>query len=153
MRSLRDSGIISWKELPGGGTTDYAVGIFYDAIEKGKYECFVNEQTRLPMMYMEDAVNATIKFMQVDSDKIKVRTSYNLAAISFTVPELVAEIQKKIPLEVTYKPDSRQAIADSWPDSLDDTEARKDWGWAHKFDLEALVDVMLTNLKVKLGKA
>ena len=105
------------------------------------------------MMYMEDAVNATIQFMQVDSDKIKARTSYNLAAISFTVPELVAEIQKKIPLEVTYKPDSRQAIADSWPDSLDDTEARKDWGWAHKFDLEALVDVMLTNLKVKLGKA
>ena len=153
VRSLRYPGIISWKELPGGGTTDYAVGIFYDAIEKGKYECFVNEQTRLPMMYMEDAVNATIQFMQADSDKIKVRTSYNLAAISFTVPELVAEIQKKIPLEVTYKPDSRQAIADSWPDSLDDTEARKDWGWAHKFDLEALVDVMLTNLKVKLGKA
>jgi nucleoside-diphosphate-sugar epimerase len=150
VRSLRYPGIISWKELPGGGTTDYSIGIFYGALSTGKYECFVSKQTTLPMIFMEDAIAATLAIMQADSALIKVRTSYNLAAISFSAGELAAEIRKHLPLEVEYKPDHRQQIADSWPDSIDDSEARKDWGWSHKFGLEELVNVMLENLGPKI---
>lgn len=150
MRSLRYPGIISWKELPGGGTTDYAIGIFYGALTTGKYECFVREDTTLPMIYMEDAITATLAIMQADPSQIKIRTSYNLAAISFTVAELAAAIRKHVPLEVEYKPDYRQQIADSWPDSIDDSEARKDWGWSNKFGLEELVGVMIENLGPKI---
>jgi nucleoside-diphosphate-sugar epimerase len=151
VRSLRYPGIISWKELPGGGTTDYAVGIFYGALTSGTYECFVKEETTLPMIYMEDAIKATLQIMEADSSQIKVRTSYNLAAISFNVTELADEIRKLTPLEVVYKPDHRQNIADSWPDSIDDSEARKDWGWSPKFGLQELVSVMITNLQPKLA--
>jgi nucleoside-diphosphate-sugar epimerase len=150
VRSLRYPGIISWKELPGGGTTDYAIGIFYGALSSGKYECFVREDTTLPMIFMEDAISATLAIMQADSAQIRVRTSYNLAAISFSVAELANAIRKHLPLEVEYKPDHRQDIADSWPDSIDDSEARKDWGWNHKFGLQELVTVMIENLGPKI---
>lgn len=144
VRSLRYPGIISWKAPPGGGTTDYAVAIFYEGLKNGKYECFVRQDTKLPMMYMDDAVRATIKLMDAEPEKIKVRTSYNLAAISFTVKELVEEVKALIPkLEVTYKPDQRQKNADSWPMSIDDSQARKDWGWEHKFDLKELAKIMV----------
>ncbi|WNW00881.1 NAD-dependent epimerase/dehydratase family protein [Tenacibaculum sp. HL-MS23] len=148
VRSIRYPGIISWKTLPGGGTTDYAVDIYFDAIKNGTYECFLSENTRLPMMYMDDAINATIQIMQADADKIKTRTSYNLAAISFTPKEIAAEIKKHIPeFEISYKPDFRQAIADSWPQIIDDSHARKDWGWQHKFDLTSMTNDIVTSLK------
>lgn len=124
VRSLRYPGIISWKELPGGGTTDYAIDIFYGALEKGSYECFVGEKTSIPMMYMDDVVRGTIQFMEAEAERIKIRSSYNMGALSFTVEELAAAIAKSVPLVVTYKPDERQKIADSWPDSIDDKEAR-----------------------------
>lgn len=124
VRSLRYPGIISWKELPGGGTTDYAIDIFYGALEKGSYECFVGEKTSIPMMYMDDVVRGTIQFMEAEAEKIKIRSSYNMGALSFRVEELAAAIAKRVPLTVTYKPDERQKIADSWPDSIDDKEAR-----------------------------
>ncbi len=147
VRSIRYPGLISWTTLPGGGTTDYAVDIYYKAIADKKYECFLSSETKMPMMYMDDAIAATIQIMQADADKIKIRSSYNLAAISFTPTEIAAEIQKHIPeLEVTYKPDFRQKIADSWPASIDDSEARKDWSWKHNFDLEKMTEVMLENL-------
>ena len=134
VRSIRYPGIISWKTKPGGGTTDYAVDIYFKAIENKSYECFLSENTRLPMMYMQDAVNATIKIMQADADKIKTRTAYNLAAISFTPEEIAAEIQKHIPeFKISYKEDFRQQIADSWPQVIDDANARKDWNWKHQF--------------------
>jgi nucleoside-diphosphate-sugar epimerase len=152
VRSVRYPGIISYKALPGGGTTDYAVAIFYDAIEKGEYECFVSEDTTLPMMYMDDAVKATIDLMEADPAKLTVRTSYNLAAISFTAEELAAEINKTLPVSVTYKPDHRQAIANSWPKSIDDSQARQDWGWQHEYNLPKMTEVMLNELKKKLGK-
>ena len=148
VRSIRYPGIISWETLPGGGTTDYAVDIYFDALKKGTYECFLSENTRLPMMYMDDAINATIQIMQADADKIKTRTSYNLAAISFTPKEISAEIKKYIPeFEISYKPDFRQAIADSWPQIIDDSHARKDWGWNHKFDLASMTKDIVTNLQ------
>ncbi|QXP72836.1 NAD-dependent epimerase/dehydratase family protein [Tenacibaculum sp. AHE15PA] len=148
VRSIRYPGIISWKTLPGGGTTDYAVDIYFDAIKNGTYECFLSENTRLPMMYMDDAINATVQIMQADADKIKTRTSYNLAAISFTPKEIAAEIKKHIPeFEISYKPDFRQAIADSWPQIIDDSHARKDWGWQHKFDLTSMTNDIVTSLK------
>ena len=150
VRSLRYPGIISWKELPGGGTTDYAIGIFYGALTTGKYQCFVSADTRLPMIYMDDAIKATLDIMDAPAESIKERTSYNLAAISFSATELAAEISKHCPLEVEYKPDHRQKIADSWPDSIDDSPARKDWGWQHKVGLEELVSIMITHLKPKL---
>lgn len=150
VRSLRYPGIISWKAQPGGGTTDYAVAIFYEAILKGKYRCFVKKETTLPMMYMDDAIAATIKLMEAPSKKITVRTSYNLAAISFQAGELAKEIKKHIPLYVEYVPDNRQKIADSWPKSINDSSARKDWGWRHHFDLHKMVKVMLKNLQKKL---
>ncbi|MBN1646306.1 NAD-dependent epimerase/dehydratase family protein [Candidatus Woesearchaeota archaeon] len=153
VRSLRYPGIISWKAEPGGGTTDYAVTIFYDAIQKGRYECFVRESTVLPMMYMDDAIKATLQLMEAPSNKIKVRTSYNLAAISFSAKELELEIQKKMPgLKVTYRPDNRQEIADSWPMSIDDSTARGDWGWKHDFDLPLMTKVMIEELTQKLSR-
>lgn len=151
VRSVRYPGIISWKAEPGGGTTDYAVAIFYEGLQHGRYTCFVKPETVLPMMYMDDAVRATIQLMEADPQKLTVRTSYNLAAISFSAEELAAQIRKHIPLEVEYKPDHRQAIADSWPKSIDDGQARSDWGWKHEFGLEKMTQVMLDSLKVKFG--
>jgi len=148
VRSIRYPGIISWKTKPGGGTTDYAVDIFFKAVEEGSYECFLSEDTRLPMMYMDDAVKATIQLMKADAEDVKVRTSYNLAAIDFTPKEIAAEIQKHIPdFTISYNPDFRQKIADSWPSSIDDAKAREDWNWEHSFTLETMVKDILQNLK------
>jgi len=148
VRSLRYPGIISWKTKPGGGTTDYAVDIYFKALEDKKYECFLSENTRLPMMYMDDAVNATIELMQAKSEDVKIRNGYNLAAIDFTPKEIAAEIKKYIPdFKISYKTDFRQKIADSWPSSIDDSQARKDWGWQHKFDLESMTKVIIQQIK------
>jgi len=148
VRTIRYPGIISWKTKPGGGTTDYAVDIYFKALEDKKYECFLSENTRLPMMYMNDAVDATIQLMQADANAIKIRTGYNLAAIDFTPKEIASEIQKHIPdFEINYKPDFRQDIADSWPSSIDDSEARKDWNWKHEFDLKSMTADILKNLQ------
>src|SRR5690606_13109852 len=153
VRSIRYPGLISWKTRPGGGTTDYAVDIYYQALEEGKYECFLSENSALPMMYMDDAIRATIELMQADADKLTIRTSYNLNALSFTPKEISEEIKKHIPdFEISYKPDFRQAIADSWPASIDDSVAQKDWNWKPEFDLSKMTEAMLENLKVKLGK-
>lgn len=150
VRSLRYPGLISWKAEPGGGTTDYAVGIFYDAIKTGKYNCFVKEDTMLPMMYMDDAVRGTIQLMEMDPDHLEVFKPYNFAAMSFTVKELSAEINKHLPVSVTYEPDHRQKIADSWPKSIDDTDARRDWGWQPKINLAKMTEIMLEKLQEKL---
>jgi len=150
VRSLRYPGLISWKTPPGGGTTDYAVAIFYEGLQKGRYQCFVKKETVLPMMYMDDAIKATLQLMSADPKKITIRTSYNLAAISFSAQELADEINKHIPVAVTYKPDHRQNIADSWPQSIDDSRARSDWGWKHAFNLSQMTKEMLDNLKRKL---
>lgn len=148
VRSLRYPGIISWKTKPGGGTTDYAVDIFFKAIEQGSYTCFLKEDTRLPMMYMEDAVDATIQIMQAAPEEVKIRTSYNVAAIDFTPKEIATEIQKILPdFTISYEPDFRQSIADSWPQSVDDSRAREDWNWSHQFDLSSLTKDMIVNLK------
>ncbi|MDP5092794.1 MAG: NAD-dependent epimerase/dehydratase family protein [Polaribacter sp.] len=150
VRSLRYPGIISWKTKPGGGTTDYAVDIYFKALEEKKFTCFLSENTRLPMMYMQDAVNATIQLMQAKSTDIKIRTSYNLSAIDFTPKEIADEIKKHIPdFKIDYEPDSRQQIADSWPSSIDDSEARNDWNWKHQFDLSSMTTEMLKNLAKK----
>lgn len=149
-RSIRFPGIISWKTEPGGGTTDYAVAMFYEAIKGNDYTCFVHKDTVLPMMYMDDAVAATISLMDAPAEKILIRTSYNLTAISFSAEELVDEINKHIPLKVTYAPDHRQKIADSWPASIDDSAARADWGWKHEFDLPKMTVEMIEKLKTKL---
>ncbi|MFN3942812.1 MAG: L-threonine 3-dehydrogenase [Flavobacterium sp.] len=151
VRSIRYPGLISWTTPPGGGTTDYAVDIYYKAISEGKYNCFLNEETELPMMYMDDAIRATIEIMQAPAEKIKIRSSYNLSAISFTPKQITEEIQKHYPnFEVTYEPDFRQKIADSWPNSVNDNEAREDWNWKHQFDLNAMTFEMLTNLEKTL---
>lgn len=151
IRSLRYPGLISWKTPPGGGTTDYAVEIFYDAIKKESYTSFLREDSNLPMMYMDDAIRATIEIMDAPAEKIKIRTSYNLAAISFTPGQLAAEIKKNIPnFSIDYKPDFRQKIADSCPDSIDDFEARKDWGWNSKYGLAEMTKDMLDNLRKTL---
>lgn len=148
VRSLRYPGLIGWKSAPGGGTTDYAVHIFHEALKAGKYECFLSENTTLPMMHMEDAINATIGIMQADASKVKIRSSYNLGGFSFSPKEIAAEIQKHIPsFSISYNPDSRQQIADSWPQSIDDDYAKKDWGWSPKYDLKSLTSNMLENLK------
>lgn len=148
VRSIRYPGLISWSTLPGGGTTDYAVDIFHKALEDKKYECFLSSETKMPMMYMEDAINATINIMKAPAEEIKIRSSYNLAAMSFTPTEIAAEIKKHIPeFEITYNPDYRQKIADSWPSSIDDSAARADWGWYHEFDLESMTVDMLEHLK------
>lgn len=147
VRSVRYPGLISWKTLPGGGTTDYAVEIFHKAISEGSYTSFISEDTTLPMMFMDDAIRATIQIMSSNPEKIKIRSSYNLAAISFSPAELVRSIQKHIPdFEVFYKPDFRQAIADSWPQSIDDSRARKEWDWSPEYDLEKTTTIMLQNL-------
>jgi len=151
IRSVRYPGLISYKAEPGGGTTDYAVAIFYDAIKHGKYTCFVGPQTVLPMMYMPDAIRGTIELMEAPAGKITVRTSYNLAAVSFSAKELAEEVARLIPGFVCrYQPDSRQKIADSWPKSIDDSQARKDWGWRHEYGLREMAGDMVKNLKPKL---
>lgn len=148
VRSLRYPGLIGWKSAPGGGTTDYAVHIFHEALKSGSYECFLSENTVLPMMYMPDAINATIGIMQADPDKVKIRSSYNLSGFSFSPKDLAAEIGKYIPgFKITYSPDSRQQIADSWPQSIDSQEAEKDWGWKPKFGLSEMTADMIKNLK------
>jgi nucleoside-diphosphate-sugar epimerase len=152
VRSLRYPGLIGWKSAPGGGTTDYAVHIFHEALKKGSYESFLSENTALPMMHMEDAIRATIELMQAPAEKVKIRGAYNLSGISFTPKQIAEEIKKHIPdFTITYKPDFRQAIADSWPQSIDDSEARQQWGWKEKYDLKGLVGNMLENLKEKVA--
>ncbi|MBK8520687.1 MAG: NAD-dependent epimerase/dehydratase family protein [Chitinophagaceae bacterium] len=147
VRSLRYPGLISYKSAPGGGTTDYAVEIYHEALEEKKYECFLREDTYLPMMYMPDAIRATIELMEADASKISIRTSYNISGMSFSPKEIGAEIKNHIPdFSISYKPDYRQAIADSWPQSIDDAVARKDWGWKEEFDLEGMTKDMLENL-------
>ena len=151
VRSIRYPGLISWKSEPGGGTTDYAVEIFYEAIKNGKYASFLSENTYLPMMYMDDAIRAAMEIMTAPKENIKSRMSYNLSAISFSPKEIVEEIKKHMPsFQINYKPDHRQAIAESWPQSIDDGAARVDWGWKHEYDLEKMVVDMLKNLKEKL---
>jgi nucleoside-diphosphate-sugar epimerase len=152
VRSLRYPGIISWKTPPGGGTTDYAVAIFYEGLLHGSYECFVSKETTLPMMYMDDAIHATLQLMDAPKENIRIRTSYNLAAISFTAEELAQEVQKHIPIHVTYTPDHRQKIADSWPASIDDSSAREDWQWQHEFDLPRMTKEMILKLQEKFRK-
>jgi nucleoside-diphosphate-sugar epimerase len=147
VRSLRYPGLISYKSAPGGGTTDYAVEIFHEALESKYYECFLNEDTYLPMMYMPDAIRATIELMEAPSNQIAVRTSYNVSAMSFSPGEIASEIKKQIPdFTVHYKPDYRQQIAESWPQSIDDSEARSQWGWKEEYDLERMTKDMLKNL-------
>jgi nucleoside-diphosphate-sugar epimerase len=148
VRSLRYPGLIGYKTEPGGGTTDYAVHIFHEALRTKTYECFLSENTRLPMMYMHDALKATIQLMDADAGKVKIRSSYNVAAMSFTPAELAAEIKKHIPdFKISYKPDVRQQYADSWPKSIDDSAARKDWGWKHDFDLSKMTEDMLQHIQ------
>jgi nucleoside-diphosphate-sugar epimerase len=144
VRSLRLPGIISYSAPPGGGTTDFAVEIFHAALQHHTYSCFVRPETRLPMMYMPDAIRAILGIMQADAAAIKIRSSYNVTAISFSAAELVAEIQQHLPhFTCSYAPDFRQTIADSWPSVIDDSKARADWGWQHKYDLAAIVEDML----------
>lgn len=150
VRSIRFPGIISYKTEPGGGTTDYAVGMYYAAVKKEKYTCFVRRDTVLPMMYMEDAISATLSLMSADTERIKIRTSYNITALSFSVKDLEKEIQKFLPLKINYIPDERQKIADSWPQTIDDSYARKDWAWKPQYDLTKMTKIMIKNLKVKL---
>ena len=148
VRSIRYPGLISYKSAPGGGTTDYAVEIFHEALSDGHYDCFLREDTYLPMMYMPDAIRATIELMEAPAERIKVRTSYNLSGMSFSPKEIAAEIRKIIPgFTIAYKPDYRQPIADSWPQSIDDAVARADWGWKEEYNLEAMTVDMLENLK------
>lgn len=148
VRSIRYPGLISWTTEPGGGTTDYAVDIYHKALESGTFECFLSEDTKLPMMYMDDAIRATVEIMQADADDIKIRSSYNLSGISFTPKEIAEEIKKHIPdFTISYKPDFRQKIADSWPASIDDSCARNDWKWKHQFEMDSMTEVMLENLK------
>lgn len=147
VRSIRYPGLISYKSAPGGGTTDYAVEIFREALEEGKYTSFLAENTYLPMMYMPDAIRATIELMEAPQEKISIHTSYNVAAISFSPKEIANEIKKYIPdFTIDYKPDYRQQIADSWPQSIDDTVARENWGWKHEYDLAMMSKDMLENL-------
>lgn len=152
VRSIRYPGLIGWKSQPGGGTTDYAVHIFYDALQKGHYTCFLREDTMLPMMHIEDAVRATIELMHAPSEKITIRSSYNLAAMSFTPKQLAEKIQNYLPnFKIDYQIDFRQNIADSWPQSIDDSYARRDWGWKEFYDLDKLVQNMLENIRKKLN--
>ncbi len=151
VRGIRYPGLISWKEKPGGGTTDYAVEMFYKAIKGEDYTCFVREDTRLPMMYMEDAIRGTLQLMDADEDRIDIRTSYNHSALNFKAKELEEEIKKHYPdFDVEYQPDERQKNADSWPNSVDDSKARADWDWEPRYDLEKMTEVMLKNLEEKL---
>jgi len=150
VRSLRYPGIISWKTLPGGGTTDYAIEIYHEAIKNSRYDCFLTEGTELPMMFMDDAIKATVNIMEAKKESIKIRSSYNLSAISFTPKQIAESIQKHIPdFSITYTPDFRQGIADSWPKSIDDSRAREDWNWKHAFSLENITQEMLNQLSKK----
>jgi threonine 3-dehydrogenase len=152
VRSVRYPGIIGHESLPGGGTTDYAVHIFHAAIKEGHYECFLEEDARLPMMYMPDAIRATIELMEAPAEALSIRTSYNLQGMSFTPAELAAAIQTEIPsFTIRYKPDFRQAIAASWPEALDDADARADWNWQPQYDLPAMVKDMLLHLREQLA--
>jgi len=151
VRSIRYPGLISYTSLPGGGTTDYAVDIFYHAKQNSQYTCFVNEETALPMMYMDDAIRATIELMEAPEEKIKIRTAYNLGGISFYPGELAEEIRKYDPeFKIKYNPDDRQEIANTWPISIDDSEAQKDWGWKIEYDLQRLVNTMWDSVNPKL---
>ncbi|QXP56305.1 NAD-dependent epimerase/dehydratase family protein [Cellulophaga sp. HaHa_2_95] len=148
VRSVRYPGLISWKTLPGGGTTDYAVEIYHKALEEKQYSCFLKEDTLLPMMFMDDAIRATIDIMETPAEKIKIRSSYNLAAMSFNPSEIAKSIRQHIPeFKISYAPDFRQQIADSWPSSINDNKAQEDWGWKPSFDLEKTTQEMLKNLK------
>ncbi len=148
VRSIRYPGLISWKTMPGGGTTDYAVEIYHKALAQGEYTCFLKEETALPMMYMDDAIRATLQLMEANEENIKIRSSYNLAGMSFTPGEMTKSIQNELPnFKTNYEPDFRQAIADSWPSSINDSNAQQDWGWKAAFDLEKTTKEMLGNLK------
>jgi nucleoside-diphosphate-sugar epimerase len=148
IRSLRYPGIIGYQSLPGGGTTDYAVDIYHYAVRGESFPCFLHADTALPMLYMPDAIRATLELMETPSDKIRVRTSYNLAGMTFTPAEIAASIKQIIPdFSITYQPDFRQAIADSWPSSIDDSSARNDWQWAPEFDLNSMTVDMIKHLK------
>ncbi|WP_291071546.1 MULTISPECIES: NAD-dependent epimerase/dehydratase family protein [unclassified Empedobacter] len=154
VRSVRFPGLISWKTPAGGGTTDYAVDIYYKAIEDGKYTSFLKEGTYLPMLYMDDAINAIVELMSADPKQLGEFKSYNLGGLSFAPEHLAAEIKKHIPnFTIDYAPDFRQAIADTWPSSIDDSVAKADWGYQPKFDIDKMTTTMLDNLKIKLGKA
>ncbi|PZW41792.1 nucleoside-diphosphate-sugar epimerase [Mesonia algae] len=148
VRSIRYPGLISYKTLPGGGTTDYAVEIYHEALKEGKYTSFLSEDTALPMMFMDDAIRATISLMETEADNLSIRSSYNLGGISFTPKELAASIQKEIPeFTIDYAPDFRQPIADSWPSSIDDSQAQKDWNWKHEYDINKMTKTMLDGLR------
>jgi len=148
VRSIRYPGLISYKSPPGGGTTDYAVDIFYKAKEDGKFMCFLSKDTALPMMFMDDAIRATIQLMDAPADRLRIRSAYNLGGISFTPEEIASSIKNHLPaFEMTYEPDFRQAIADSWPNSIDDSYAQADWDWKLGFDLERMTEVMLKNIQ------
>ena len=154
VRSIRYPGLISWKSQPGGGTTDYAVEIYYKALEEGKYTSFLSEHRALPMMYMEDAIRATIELTEAPAVKVKVRSSYNLAGISFDPATVGASIKKVMPgFDLDFAPDFREEIAASWPESIDDSVAQADWNWSPKYDLEAMTAAMLSNLKAKLQRS
>ncbi|MFX0555757.1 NAD-dependent epimerase/dehydratase family protein [Maribacter sp. CXY002] len=148
VRSIRYPGLISWKTMPGGGTTDYAVEIYHKALSQGQYTCFLKKDTALPMMFMDDAIKATLQIMEANTETIRVRSSYNLSAMSFNPEDMAKSIQQFIPdFKIDYEPDFRQAIADSWPSSIDDSKARKDWNWQADFNLQRTTETMLTNLK------
>jgi nucleoside-diphosphate-sugar epimerase len=148
VRSIRYPGLIGWKSAPGGGTTDYAVHIYHEAIKNGSYTSFLAAGTTLPMMYMDDAIRATIELMEAPAEKVKIRSSYNVAGMSFDPEGIAASIRKHVPnFTLSYNPDFRQAIADSWPQSINDAEAREHWNWKPEFDLDKMTDVMLSNLK------
>ena len=148
VRSLRYPGLISWKEKPGGGTTDYAIHIYHEALKRQKYECFLSATTTLPMMYMSDGIRATLELMEAPAEKIKIRSAYNIAGISFNPEEIANTIKKHIPkFEISYKLDYRQSIADSWPQSIDDHFARAHWGWKQQFDLNEITKKMIANLR------
>lgn len=152
-RSIRYPGLISYKTEAGGGTTDYAVEIYFEALKHKKYTCFLNENTTLPMMFMDDAVRATVELMELPADKVSVRSSYNVAGFSFSPKDVAEEIRKHIPeFQVSYCPDFRQAIADSWPQSIDDSVARSNGGWKHKYDLALMTEVMLREIEKKVNK-
>ncbi|ARN79044.1 NAD-dependent epimerase [Nonlabens spongiae] len=154
VRSIRYPGLISWKTQPGGGTTDYAIDIFHKALNEKEYECFLEADTALPMMYMEDAIRATLEIMMAPKEHIKIRSSYNLSGMSFTPSQIAADITRHIPeFKIDYRPDFRQEIADSWPGSINDDRARKDWGWKHVYDLETTVETMLENLRSTTGSS
>lgn len=153
IRGLRYPGVISHKTLPGGGTTDYAVAIYFDAVKKGSYECFLREDTMLPMIYMPDCIKATVDLFFADKSRLTNATGYNLAAFSVTPKEITESIRKVIPdFKITYTPDFRQAIADSWPDSIDDSEARNEWDWKPDFDLDKMTRDIIEAIKLKEGK-